>query len=135
MAGLDAVTNDNAFLGADCAPLGNRGNGHLTVTDWVQAGRYAVGPDPVTVVGGPTALKLIAARSLGAKDPATEDGDPVRTLNVGTFSGQSGQNISVSVLLEALGEENALGFSFAFHPALLGFTGAEAGTGAAGAGS
>jgi hypothetical protein len=39
VAGLDAVTNGNEFLRADCAPRANLGNGHLTVTDYVQAGR------------------------------------------------------------------------------------------------
>ena len=37
------------------------------------------------------------------------------------------------VILHALGDENALGFSVAFDPALLDFSGATAGTGAAGA--
>ena len=88
VAGLDVVANDDEFLRADCAPRANLGNGHLTVTDWVQAGRYAVGLDPLTIVGGPTADKLLASRPLGAKDPAAEDGDPIRTLEVGSLSGQ-----------------------------------------------
>jgi hypothetical protein len=54
-------------------------------------------------------------------------------LEVGSLSGQAGQSISVPVILHALGDENALGFSISFDPALLDFSGAVAGTGAAGA--
>lgn len=133
VAALDAVTNGNEFLRADCAPRANLGNGHLTVTDWVQAGRYAVGLDPVTVVGGPTPAKPLANRPLGANDLAAKDGDPIRTLEVGSLSGQAGQYINVPVLLHSLGDENALGFSISFDPAILAFRNATAGTGAVGA--
>ena len=133
VAGLDAVTNDNELLRADCAPRANLGNGHLTVTDWVQAGRYAVGLDPVTVVGGPTAGKLLTSPAPGAEGFEAEDADPARTVQMGSLSGQPDQTINVPVLLHALGDENALGFSVAFDPALLDFSGAEPGTGAAGA--
>jgi hypothetical protein len=75
----------------------------------------------------------LAGRPLGAKDSAAKDGDPIRILEVGSLSGQAGQNINVPVILHALGDENALGFSVAFDPALLDFSGATAGTGAAGA--
>jgi hypothetical protein len=133
VAGLDVVASDDELLRADCAPRANLGNGHVTVTDWVQAGRYAVGLDPVTVVGGPTADKLLASRPLGAKALGAETGDPIRSLAMGSLSGQAGQSINVPVILHALGDENALGFSVAFDPALLDFSGAVAGTGAAGA--
>jgi hypothetical protein len=75
----------------------------------------------------------LASRPLAAKGLGAEDGDPIRILEVGSLSGQAGHNINVPVILHALGDENALGFSISFDPALLDFTSAEAGTGAAGA--
>jgi len=44
-----------------------------------------------------------------------------------------GQSGSVSVQLEAQGNENALGFSLSFDPAMLSYTGAGLGSGASGA--
>jgi len=44
-----------------------------------------------------------------------------------------GQSDSVSVQLEAQGNENALGFSLSFDPAMLSYTGASLGSGASGA--
>lgn len=133
VAGLDTVANDNEFLRADCAPRANLGNGNLTVTDWVQAGRYAVGLDPLTPVGGPTAAHLSGAGSVVAKGLEVKDGDPVRTLEVSRLSAHPGQNINVPIILHALGDENALGFSISFDPAIMDFSDATAGTGAVGA--
>ncbi|NBO56677.1 MAG: hypothetical protein EBU84_19260 [Actinobacteria bacterium] len=60
VAGLDPKPTGADFLKTDCAPRLNTdgslrlGNGSLSVADWVQAGRYAAGLDPLTPVGGPS---------------------------------------------------------------------------------
>jgi hypothetical protein len=54
VAGLDPAPTGVAFMKADCAPRSTLGSGTLTISDWVQAGRYAAGLDPLTPVGGPT---------------------------------------------------------------------------------
>lgn len=57
VAGLDSVRNPADFQAADCAPMATRGDGVLSLADWVQAGIYYV-TTPVTNVvmaAGPSA--------------------------------------------------------------------------------
>ena len=54
VAGLDVVANGIDFQKADCAGRTTLGNGVLSISDWVQVGRYAAGLDPLTPAGGPT---------------------------------------------------------------------------------
>ena len=116
VAGLDAV-QPGEFQRADCAPRASRGNGSISVTDWVQAGRYAGGLDPITVVGGPTEpgeapLNLPAGTGGGIIGGSRVLLVPDR--EVGTAS-----TFTIPVQLEALGDENAAGFSLTFDPARL----------------
>ena len=53
VAGQETVTNAGEFQRADCAPRATLGDGVLTVSDWVQVGRYAAGLDPLVAQGGP----------------------------------------------------------------------------------
>jgi len=52
---LDTPANGGEFQRADCAPRATLGNGLITVSDYVQAGRYAAGLDDLVPAGGPTA--------------------------------------------------------------------------------
>jgi hypothetical protein len=132
VARLDYPTNAGEFQRADCAPRSNLGDGSLKVTDWVQAGRYAAGLDPLEVVGG----------------PGDDSGGRVSLMKLGVVSGKAsasrqvqitdaillqGQTNTVCVNLEAQGDENALGFSLTFSPAVLEHIGTSLGTAAIGA--
>ncbi|HIG31391.1 MAG TPA: hypothetical protein EYQ50_27720 [Verrucomicrobiales bacterium] len=59
VAGLDTPQSTDELRRADTAPRLNRdvpvlGDGTVTISDWVQAGRYVAGLDAVTPSGGPT---------------------------------------------------------------------------------
>src|SRR5262249_49721755 len=117
------------FQRADTAPRDSRGDGRLTITDWVQAGRYAAGLDSPTLVGGPSSPGLTTG------SPDTQAGITTRARVVRISSGyfERGQQSSVIIELDAEGNENALGFSVNFDPALLRFISAAAGKDAGGA--
>jgi hypothetical protein len=130
-AGIDTATPGCEFQRADVAGKSTLGNGSITVSDWVQAGRYAAGLDPVTPVGGPTGLAPIqqAPVHLITDDAAAAD-RIVRAVGTQLAPGQA---TSVAIELEAQGDENALGFSLTFDPAVLTYVSYAAGTGASGA--
>ena len=131
VAGLDVATNGSEFQRADCAPRSTLGNGAITIADWVQAGRYLVGLDPPTPAGGPTSPLVAIPGVLRMQKTPTSGPVPrvqsrqLRVQNALILEGQAG---TVSVNLEALGDENALGFSLSFDPARLTYTGASAGS-------
>ena len=109
----------------DCAPRATKGNGAITVTDYVQAGRYMVGLDPLTPVGGPTSAGG-GVGGVGGFVPAA-----ARTLWLGNTSVVQGLNIVLPVTLEASGTENAVAFSVKFDSAKLRFVSSAIGSGAA----
>jgi len=130
VAGLDVPTNSDEFLRADCAPRGAP-DGVLSVADWVQAGRYALGLDPLTLVPTPNpevqaATPQLKARPLGLTASAG-------ILQVGTVSGQRGQPVSVPVQLIGTTNENAIGLTVNYNPALLKLTGVTRGANTTGA--
>ena len=142
VAGLDSLAAGAEFQRADCAPRDSRGNGALTVADWVQAGRYAAGLDPLTTAGGPTGPTTTSARNA---DCATGFGPCApfalnsRVLDflapatgvAGPLSIARGPGNTVEILLDARGEENALGFSLRFNPREMRFLSAATGPDAA----
>jgi hypothetical protein len=133
VAGLDAPTNALEFQKADCAPRATLGDGKLTVSDWVQAGRYAAGLDPATRAGGPTGGLPAVVSKEAASSIAPRTQSTLRQVRVSAPVLAQGQAGTVQVVLEARGNENALGFSLNFDPAQLVFAGATAGTAANGA--
>ena len=125
VAKLDVPNDGSEYQRADCAPRATLGNGILSITDWVQAGRYAAGLDPLTVVDGPTtedtnAVPLVGGGKFQPKSVG-------RTLRVTSRTVQAAVTNTVTVQLEALGNENAVGFSLNFNPALLQFVSASLG--------
>jgi hypothetical protein len=95
----------------------------LKVTDWVQAGRYLAGVDPLEAIGGP----------ISESAPTFAGSSAARRLSVLNASFAPGETASLHVTLEALGDENALGFTLAFDPLLFTFSGIELGSGIVGA--
>lgn len=121
VAGLEVPTNSDEFLRADCSPRGAP-DGVLTVADWVQAGRYQAGLDPLTLVPVPNpetnfvvSTPEFKGRPLGL--PAAP-----RILQVVTVSGQPGQSVNVPVQLICITNENAVGLTVTYNPALLTLT-------------
>ena len=121
-AGLDAVTNTSEFQRADSEPRATFGNGSVTVIDWVQAGRYAFGADPISPAGGP----------LVPGAPPFPLISSIENRFVTLEATQTGQTNLVSVRLAAQGNENALGFSLTYNPAVLSLVSAKVGGNASG---
>jgi hypothetical protein len=134
-ARLDFPTNSSEFQRADCAPRTTLGDGQITVSDWVQTGRYVAGLDPLTVAGGPTAEGPVraAVRAHSPLGRAPKDGSPIRQVEVTQGLVIRTTNATVSVNLEAEGNENALGFSLAFDPTVVTYINTVPGSDATGA--
>jgi hypothetical protein len=132
-AQLDSPTNSSEFQRADCAPRGTLGDGSITVTDWVQAGRYAAALDPMNLAGGPTIQGTSQRGPVASKVFGKKDGGPSRMLRIRDALLLRNQTAAVLVELEALGDENALGFSISFDPTVLKLSAAALGNGASGA--
>ncbi|MCX6923139.1 MAG: immunoglobulin domain-containing protein, partial [Verrucomicrobia bacterium] len=134
-ARLDYPTNAAEFQRADCAPRATLGDGKITVSDWVQVGRYAAGWDPLTAAGGPNVE--IPGGNVVAKDggQGTPKGGPPpsRLLAVTDTMLVQGMTGTVPVKLEAQGNENAVGFSLSFDPAVLSYVSASLGSDSSGA--
>ena len=134
-AALDTPALGSEFQRADCAPrlapdgvTLALGNGVISIADWVQAGRYAAVFDPPTAVGGPTGLP--AGLQIGNCGSRIGNGECVSTHVFRDSTGLpaslhqrssrvlraiSAEN-TVTMTLNALGDENALGFSLLFNP-------------------
>ncbi len=127
---LDIPVSGSEFQRADCAPRQTLGDGIITITDCVQAGRYASGLDPATQAGGPaspaagTSMRLNPAA--GGK-PESAAARALQLTGAGFFRGQKGY---LSLELNSKGDEAALSFSLGFDPALLRFVSAVPGAGA-----
>jgi hypothetical protein len=121
VARLDYPTNSFEFQKADCAPRATRGDGAITVSDWVQLGRYAFGLDPWSVAAGPT-------NELTITGPGPSDS---RFITVSSANITNGQPVTVSVAVQAQGNENALAGTLSFS-SQVSFLGATLGADAAG---
>ena len=122
VARLD-TTAANEFQRADSAPRATLGDGQLKVTDWVQAGRYLAGLDPLAALGGPLSETI----------PTLAGASASRQLRVVNANVPQAQVVNVAVNLEAQGDENAVGFTFAFDSSAFAFVGVTAGSDAVGA--
>lgn len=118
VSGDDTPAVGSEFQRADCAPKSSSGNGLLTISDWVQAGRYSAGLDASMPAAGPTAPVSPFSFTMGTdfvtnlmKQISRPD---ARTLRLRTETGKPGEAFSLLIELDALGEENALGFSLNF---------------------
>ncbi|QQS48371.1 MAG: SBBP repeat-containing protein [Acidobacteriota bacterium] len=122
VAGFDAIGDASEFQRADTAPRATLGNGAITIADWVQTGRYSSALDPIVPAGGPSStsgLNLV------------RDASQSRVIRVLDAIGQRGQQVRLTVELDAQGDENAFGFSIEFDAAQIGYLGASLGPDAA----
>ena len=124
VVGLDTPAAGSEFQRADCAPRATVGDGKLTITDWVQAGRYAAGLDPATPAAG---AAMLASSLLVA--PQQQQAESTRIVRAENTLMLRGQVNSLPVRCNALGDENAWGFSISFDSKLLSFYRATAAAG------
>ncbi len=122
VSGAETAKVGSEFQRADVAPKETRGDGQITAADWVQAGLYATGLDPLVGAGGPTGP---TSQSPGRIEAQRD----LRLVNTGIV----GNTLNVSIEYEAVGNENAFGFSVTFDPAVLGSPTAALGSGLNGA--
>ena len=108
------------FSRIDCAPRTTGGNGMISAADLVQAGRYVAALDPLTPAGGPVA----PGANLVAFQPAA---DSPRRVSVANATAAPSAAFTLPVVMDARGDENALGLSIAFDPAKMTFAGAVSG--------
>jgi len=113
------------FQRADCAPRSTLGNGAITVTDWVQAGRYAAGLDPLTPQAGPP-RRLIPGGWCERRNSRCGDRACPSDLRSHNRSPTRETN-RIPVCLTALGNETAVGFSINFDQSVLTFVSASVG--------
>ena len=126
-AGLDTANSANGeFQRADCAPLGTKGDGRITVADWVQSLRFAAGLDTPGTVGGPT----VQATGLGTHSAKVAAGG--RVVRVVSSSLIAGQANTVTVQIDAQGNESGVSLSLSFDPTTLTFVSATTASGATG---
>ena len=116
--GLDADYMSNEFQRADCAPSSTRGNGVVSSTDVAQATRYQLGLDAPQAAGGPTAPSSNRADVLdfavGSKANLTKLNKAVllpRVVRVVNTNATAGSNVSVTLQVDAQGDESVYGFS------------------------
>ena len=123
-AGLDTAASANGeFQRADCAPLGTKGDGRITVADWLQSQRFAAGLDTPGTVGGPT-VQATAFAAASVKLPAG-----TRVVRVAGGNLVAGQANTVSVQLDAQGNEAGISLSLGYDPTALAFVSATTTTG------
>ncbi|MBS1791707.1 MAG: choice-of-anchor D domain-containing protein [Acidobacteria bacterium] len=143
-AALDTPAAGSEFQRADCAPRNSKGDGILAVDDWVQAGRYYAALDAVQTIGGPSAptqfrIAEFAFRNL--PPTPTNSSVPVRVPRFGIRNQQRvlravnatlvrGQTGTLSIEMDSLGNENAVGFSLNFDPNVLTYVSAATGSAA-----
>ncbi len=142
VAGLDtpdAPTATNEFQRADCAPRGTQGDGVLAVNDFTQAGRYAAGLDAPQKAGGASQANSFAfsetdAAKIGQTDELTPNVNLAvpRVVRVVNVSASPGNQVLVSIEVDANGDENGFGFTLNYDANKLSNPLVAQGTGTAG---
>lgn len=135
VAGVDTVNpNYNEFERADCAPRGSKGDGSLDVTDFTQAGRYAAGLDAYQTAGGPTIPSLFLFNRGGTNKEGSKDALLLpRIVRVVNNTGSAGQQVTVSIEIDAEGDEAGVGFTLSYDSSKLSNPFVQLGTGTQGA--
>lgn len=120
IAGLDKFSiTSNEFQRTDVAPEGTFGDGRLDAVDQQQIDNYIAALDPPRMGGGPTgpvqgpmADKSMHSRSEGKG----------RNYRIISTSGARGDEIIVTIELDAKGNETGMSFTLGFDSSKLSFT-------------
>lgn len=147
VAGLAKPITISQFVRADSAPMETRGDGLIAAADWTQAARYVAGLDSPVSAGGPqgeVALASVDAAASFDSDSVNEGSTTFRRRlglmnNAGSADTRrlefaitripGSLRATVSVRLNAAGNENTAGFSVLFDAARLRFLAARRGSG------
>lgn len=133
-AKLETAASGSEFQRADCAPKDpNKGDGIINIFDVQQAARYAAKLDALVTVGGPTSPSATASALAHYLGAASVDTTSARRLRLVSAVFQRGQTNALRVELDALGDENALGFSVNYDQAVLRYAEATVDGGMSGA--
>lgn len=112
------VTNPNQFQRGDSAPrdtsTGQYGDGRIDAADVTVTRQYVLGTFPQTQAGGPM-LPILAGPGFEARP----DGAATRTISAVNVAGQPGQQVVVSIVIAAQGNESSTSFSVTFDPTKL----------------
>ena len=114
VSGLDAPADGSEFQRADCAPKNTLGDGKLTIADWVMAGRYASGLETPVAAGGasaPIAAVTFDKDFAGGAALILNEQQQTRTIRIVPATFNRGQENTLAVELNSLGNENAIGLS------------------------
>lgn len=129
VAGLDDTDSLSEFQRADCAPRSTYGDGYLSVIDWTQAGRYVAGLDANLAAAGPTkafptekSLAMTLWRARGYDLAAA-----TRVVRFANAAIPRGETNNVYIELDARGNENAVGFTLRYNPAVITYISATLG--------
>jgi hypothetical protein len=136
VSGLDTPADGSEFQRADCAPKTTLGDGKLTIADWVMAGRYSSGLEtPVAAGGASAAIAAVVFDKdfAGGASLIPNEQQQTRTIRIVPATFNRGQENTLIVELNSLGNENAIGFSVNFDNTQLTFVRATLGTDAQGA--
>jgi hypothetical protein len=111
---------NNEFQRADCAPYATLGNGSMAATDVTQARRYQLGNDPAQPAGGangPASFAPAAPKQADGPENAVEAlPRVVRVINAST---SAGSQVTVTLQVDAEGDENNYGFSLDYTTSIL----------------
>lgn len=118
--GLETAESGSEFQRIDCAPRSALGDGKITLSDWVQGGRYSAGLDPLTPAGGPSAP--VTQETVSGARSQMNDARSARAVRAVAASGVPN---TMTIYIDARGDENAIGFSLQFDPTRVRFAGAE----------
>jgi hypothetical protein len=135
---LDSVNPAyNEFQRADVAPRPTKGDGALDVTDFTQAGRYVAGLDASTPAGGPLVQTFFPfafgpeAKTAESSD-FTAPEDTTRIVRVVNATSSRGQQVTIEVQMDAIGDEAGVGFTLSYDQSILSNPTVAAGTGVPG---
>lgn len=129
---LDTPAPGGEFQRADSAPRSSLGNGVLGLADLVQTGRYVARLDDLVPAGGPTAPQnLVAGSGLPNARRSNERLTGRQTDRWVRLLGHQAEPGTLTLTLNASGDENALSFGLRFNPSQWRFVAATAAAAAA----
>ncbi|MBK7801800.1 MAG: VCBS repeat-containing protein [Chloracidobacterium sp.] len=109
----------NEFQRADSAPRATKGDGLLTAGDYVQAGRYAAGLDMWSGAGGETLASLFPFQEMTKGQDDSQQTLQPRILRVEDVSASRDSTVTVSISIDAQGDENGFGFTISYDGTIL----------------
>ncbi len=117
----DQPYQSNEFQRADCFPYESRGDGVINTLDIGQAKRYQLGQDSLQTAGGPTAGTPFARPAADVSTGKTrvksikDELQAPRTVYVVNTTTNPGGTVTVTIGVDAAGDESIYGFSINYN--------------------